>query len=352
MTTNPKREKLNKLLYALTTVEDEKIESFEELDAAMLKLVKRVKEHITLKAIDDINKDLNEFKKDLNLEPLFNAINGLKGDSGKMFRELSQRIKNQMDDLSFGVKDGIKQVKEVKGIGRIFTERAELLKKDHEVHKGEMNARIADYEKKAKNLSGIVSNLEIVLDIAKKESSKHGEDNKKEIKRIEELIEQARMDIFASISRISKGGNANRQINVNSSVMSTLYTDINFQQFGNIGWTAINDDTNKRVNIRASILSGGGAAGTTRIVSSIATNTTGAAVASTDYVYFAQAGITFTLPTAIGNSNLYTLKNDSTASVLVATTAGQTIDDSATALMPTENESLSFISNNSVWGVV
>ena len=50
------------------------------------------------------------------------------------------------------------------------------------------------------------------------------------------------------------GGNANRQINVNSSIMSNYYTDINFQQFGNVGWAVTNDHDLKRVNIRASIL--------------------------------------------------------------------------------------------------
>lgn len=97
--------------------------------------------------------------------------------------------------------------------------------------------------------------------------------------------------------------------------------------------------------------SGGVGSGIVRSATVVADNTTGGTSAGTDYVYVASAGIKFTLPTAIGNTNLYTLKNLSNSSVLVAVTAGQDIDGSATALI-NNNESLSFISNNSVWGVI
>ena len=67
-------------------------------------------------------------------------------------------------------------------------------------------------------------------------------------------LENLKTDINRRLSNIG-GGNMNRQINVNSSVISTRYTDVNFQQFGNIEWSAVNDDDNKRVNVRASVLS-------------------------------------------------------------------------------------------------
>lgn len=99
------------------------------------------------------------------------------------------------------------------------------------------------------------------------------------------------------------------------------------------------------------ISSVGGASGITRSVSIITANTTGGTAALTDYVYYANDGIQFTLPTAINNSNLYTVKNMAT-SVLVTTSLGQTIDDSATALLTEKYQLLNFISNGSVWGVV
>ncbi len=75
----------------------------------------------------------------------------------------------------------------------------------------------------------------------------------KKITSIEDDLKKFRKDTLNSLSR---GGTAPSQINVNSSVMSFRYADINFQQAGGIGWSAANDDFNKRVNITASILSG------------------------------------------------------------------------------------------------
>lgn len=51
------------------------------------------------------------------------------------------------------------------------------------------------------------------------------------------------------IEAMSRGGAMNRQININSSVMSAKYTDINFIQGSNILLSKTDDDTNKRVNI-------------------------------------------------------------------------------------------------------
>ncbi len=95
-----------------------------------------------------------------------------------------------------------------------------------------------------------------------------------------------------------------------------------------------------------------GGSGINRSTSIISVSSTLAAAASTDYVFFANVGIQITLPTAIGNSNRYTVKNISTGSILVNTTAGQTIDGSASALMPVANQSIDLISNASVWQVI
>lgn len=150
----------------------------------------------------------------------------------------------------------------------------------------------------------------------------------------------------------------NRQVSWggNTSVLGK-YTDYNFQNSSSIGWTYSNDETNKRVNISASMLlagtgSAGSVTGITRTTSIITASQTGGATAGVDYVYFAAAGLKLTLPTAIANLNQYTIKNASSSSVLIATTAGETIDGSASALIAVANQSLDFISNSSVWGVV
>lgn len=81
------------------------------------------------------------------------------------------------------------------------------------------------------------------------------------------------------------GGNANRQINVKSSVMSQKYTDINYQNGGGIQWTATDDNTNKRVNITASLISGGGGASPAAPTSAVQFNLDGTNFGATNLNY-------------------------------------------------------------------
>lgn len=93
---------------------------------------------------------------------------------------------------------------------------------------------------------------------------------------------------------------------------------------------------------------GGGTAGITRSVSSITTNTTAGAVALTDYTYICTGTLTLTLPTAVGNTNRYSVTSTDGLTT-VATTSSQTINGSLTATLPLANMTLEFISNNSNW---
>lgn len=92
--------------------------------------------------------------------------------------------------------------------------------------------------------------------------------------------------------------------------------------------------------------------GVTRSISSISGNTTGGAAALTDYIYLCTATLTFTLPTAVGNTNVYTVKNTGSGTVTVNTTSSQTIDGSTSLTMPVQFTSLSFVSNNANWSIV
>jgi hypothetical protein len=96
----------------------------------------------------------------------------------------------------------------------------------------------------------------------------------------------------------------------------------------------------------------GGGSGITRSINSISSDTTAGSTASTDYVYFVSGTTTITLPTAVSNTNRYTIKNTGSNTVTIATTGGQTIDGSANATLSVGNTSLDLISNNSNWFVV
>jgi len=91
--------------------------------------------------------------------------------------------------------------------------------------------------------------------------------------------------------------------------------------------------------------------GSTRVVNNISIATTAGAAASTDYIYFVSGTTTLTLPTAVGNSNVYTVTNVGVNVITVATTSAQTINGSSVATLPITNMSLDFISNGANWVV-
>jgi hypothetical protein len=95
-----------------------------------------------------------------------------------------------------------------------------------------------------------------------------------------------------------------------------------------------------------------GGSGISRQINSVAVNTTAGSTAATDYVYFCSSTMTLTLPTAVGNTNLYVAKNSGVGTITVNTTGGQTIDGSASVTMAVANTALAFVSNNSNWMIV
>jgi hypothetical protein len=91
----------------------------------------------------------------------------------------------------------------------------------------------------------------------------------------------------------------------------------------------------------------------TRLIQSVSTNTNAGATASTDYVYLVSGTTTITLPSAVGNTNLYTIKNvDSSLTTTINTTSSQTIDGSSTVTLSVANKSVDIVSDGSNWRLV
>jgi len=89
--------------------------------------------------------------------------------------------------------------------------------------------------------------------------------------------------------------------------------------------------------------------GISRSIISASSNTSAGSSAKTDYVYVATATLTLTLPTAVGNVNGYTVKNNTTSStVTVNTTSSQTIDGSANITIEAHRAYVLY-SDNSNW---
>lgn len=91
--------------------------------------------------------------------------------------------------------------------------------------------------------------------------------------------------------------------------------------------------------------------GINRSINVVGANTTAGSTANTDYVYIVTASAIITLPTAVSNTNRYTIKNASVVNISVAFTASQNADGS-TSVVLTPNTALDFISDNTNYKIV
>lgn len=89
----------------------------------------------------------------------------------------------------------------------------------------------------------------------------------------------------------------------------------------------------------------------TRVVQTVTSTVTLVAAPGTDYVVFLGAGAVVTLPTAVGNTCKYTLKNIDTANEVISTTSSQTIDGTTTISIAPE-ASVDVISDGANWRVI
>lgn len=96
-----------------------------------------------------------------------------------------------------------------------------------------------------------------------------------------------------------------------------------------------------------------GVGGNKRSITAITGTITGAAATKTDYVYYwtGSTSYPFTMPTAAGNTNLYTLKNTSSVNQTILFTSGQN-GDGDTNLVLSPNTSLNLVSNNTNYMIV
>jgi len=106
-------------------------------------------------------------------------------------------------------------------------------------------------------------------------------------------------------------------------------------------------DSTQSTGLRWGTVAGG--AGILRSINIVSVNTTAGANVLTDYTYLVSGTTTITLPTAVGNTNLYTIKNVGVNTVTINTTAAQTIDGGSTALLKVQYTSVDLISNGSNW---
>lgn len=273
------KKKLQQLLQKLNSLESSLplSEAKSYLDSLLEEETKnfqtKLKENPTIKFLDGFTGKLERFKKDFNLEPIIAEIEAvqksmeeakqLSDEEFKKIKEETDLKSTELTSLITNIKDDLQNTtgKELKGLLSKISSLEDGLsyQRDSSDKSGQSLKQVmGEFEKKfedifktfkqrEKNDNEHAFNLQSVL-----------EDKDKAIKTTQDSIEKLRRDLFSRLSNLG-GGNANRQINVNSSVMSNKYTDINFKNGSNVTITKADDEVNKRVNI--TIASTGGGAG-------------------------------------------------------------------------------------------
>ena len=95
-------------------------------------------------------------------------------------------------------------------------------------------------------------------------------------------------------------------------------------------------------------------AGFSRSINTITSSTTAGSTANIDYVYNGNTSgnINLTLPTAVSNTNRYTVKNSNIGILTVLTTSSQTIDGLTGYALSKQYQAIDLLSDNSNWFIV
>jgi len=347
-----KKTKLKKILSILQPEETQA--DFKLFDEQVQTLKDQLKEKITVKTLDDVNAQLEKFKRRIDFDPLIETIKRIE----TIFNSKSEELLSQLDSKS-------KELQELILSGdNSSTEKSDLLKQEignletqiainEATYKGSSDSLRQDIEnlrqaedKTNKTLKELQSTLNATLeDVSKNKNEK--DELEKVVNELQKTLEKIRKDLLQRISNIG-GGAMNRQNFIGNVDPLTRYTDINWKAGSNVTLTYANNDTTKRVDIT---IAATGGSGTTRQIQTTTISSVIAGLAGIDQVTLANGGVVITLPTAVSDTSLYTIKNVGVSSVLVATTGGQTIDGSANIIMPVQFTSVDLISDNSNWNV-
>lgn len=273
----PNKDKLKELLSRLGNLEESlpQGETLSALDKIIKEkysdLLTKVKDDSSIQFLNQINSKLNRFRKDFDLAPILKELDEFRDLFDQLHESVVSRFdevskssastKKELSDLVENTKDDLSKMTsgEIKNVLQKMSLLEDQLSFQDDTSKNQdrtLKEVIGDFDTRISNL---VEQFKISTETAGSEKmamdSKMG-DHSKMHEGLKGEIDQLRKDLLSKIAGIG-GGQANRQINVNSSLMSTKYTDINFQAAGGIGWSVSDDDTYKRVNISASIISNG-----------------------------------------------------------------------------------------------
>jgi len=167
-------------------------------------------------------------------------------------------------ELKENLKDVVKRIEQVPDYsGSILEFRTALqnisqrmnLALTNVVSRDKLEVLSANFSKEIQNLSTHLNS--IAENIRSDVESQFSESKKEAELELEKLITELKRVRLELLNKIG-GGNTNREIRINSSVISAKYTDINFKPGSGIVLSKSDDDINKRVDFTIAGTAGGG----------------------------------------------------------------------------------------------
>lgn len=338
------KEKLQRLLDAFSNKDTQVEDAFKAAHKGVQKVVDKIKEEADSKAAIKISETKSQVGSIItHLEVLKKDLKKGEGDLNSSLNQALDSLRTTMDEYRTA------GLSELAGL----TDGMDKLKEDIRTASQKIK-EVPRYEGQINSLQSKLNELNGSLDTQKKETKSKIDSVLAEYKKIigdlEAAIKKLRTDAMSAIAG-SHGGNMNRNILVNSNP-STLgrYTDLNIKAGANVTLSYQNNDNLKTTDLTIAS-TGGGGGGTSRNISTVSVSSVVAATASTDIVVIAGAGIKLTMPTAVGNTNLYTIKNKFASSVMVAANGAETIDGDTNIILAIKYVSVDLISDNANWHI-
>jgi hypothetical protein len=363
-----KKQKIQKLLTRLSKLEekrDVKVSggsiALNDAVEGLLNQEERKPNVISANAFKAINQELGKIKTDPRIGNITRSIKAAQAKNDSRFDKAEEQFVERLEALT-------NELGEVEKRGTVSARKqSEELRSALLEHIESYQEDMREFASARDLLAGEISKLQLEipriyeqLDGKGKEvpgmfleRDKDSATTKERLTSLEKALEELEKDITRRIATILSqrgSGNANRSIVINGNPSTLgMFTDINLKAGNNITITYSANQTSKYTDVTITGNSSG--SGIVREIDAVAVDTAAGATAGTDYVYLVSGTTTITLPTAVGNENLYTVKNVGVGVVTIDTTGGQTIDGGATVSLPVQYTSVDIISNGADWAV-
>lgn len=339
------RDKLKQILQVLDPQKGTGVD-FAQFDMEVQKLKDAVTEKVQIQTLDDVNSQLDSFKKKLNLKPMLEALGNLETTLDLKIQGVTGLLTEETTTLK----------KLLKERDAVSTDKIASLASNIDLLKSELtnlttqkNTEVASLKIELDQLQEFEKSTDVTFSQIQTTLEENDLESEVQFQTLTDSLEKFRKEFNNRLSNLG-GGAMNRQVLFNSTDYLKKYTDINWKAGTNVTFTVVDNNATKKVDITVSA-TGGSGSGIVRSINSISSDTPAGSASTTDYVYICTSTLTVTLPDATTNTNLYTIKNVGTGVVTINTTSSQTIDGALTIVMPLQYTAVDLVSDTAGWNV-